>query len=346
MKASAWKFLQLVFFSFLTSSLTAQSAQQVQRMNVAILLFDDVQIIDYTGPYEVLASRFNVFTVAERRDTIHTIFEMKVIPDYDFSQHPAVDILVVPGGGGARTKNPGPFEHFLPATETPALMDWVKKTAASSKYVLSVCNGAFILARAGLLDNLSATCTAPMIGNLQKVSASIKPVYDKRFVDNGKIITSGGLSSGIDASLHIIEKVYGRGAAQLRALILEYPWDPEGNWSRSALADKYMMFRYDGLNNVKSLSRQGDQAKWENAWSVSVSKPEEVKTVMDIVNKTLENNVTYGGVKTTWKRTGEGPAKSEWAFVDEKGRAWLGVAEMTTTAENLIYELRVGIHLK
>lgn len=331
----------------LGAALGTRSQNPPARMNVAILLFDDVQIIDYTGPYEVLAGigALNVFTVAEKRDTIHTIFEMKVIPDYDFTNHPAVDILIVPGGGGARTRNPGPFEHYLPATETAQLMAWVKQNASSAKHVLSVCNGAFILARAGLLDNLPATCTAPLISRLQEVSPSITPVYDKRFVDTGKIITSAGLSSGIDASLHLVEKMFGRGVAQQRALMLEYPWDPDGDWARAALADKYMMFRYDGIK-AKSLSRQGDRTQWESKWLVTAEDSKEADRVMDVVNKALSNGTTFGnGFKPVWRKMSGSDRSSEWSFEDEQKNRWQGKVELAaSTAKD--YVLTVSVKKK
>jgi putative intracellular protease/amidase len=130
---------------------------------------------------------------------------------------------------------------------------------------MSVCTGAFILAKAGLLDGLSATTVSGGIANLASAGNNIKVVYDKRYVDNGKIITTAGLSSGIDGSLYLVGKMMGKGVAQLVALGIEYDWDPEGKFVRAALADRYLP---DGSQFLGPLpagnAQRADQLEWQH----------------------------------------------------------------------------------
>jgi putative intracellular protease/amidase/DNA-directed RNA polymerase subunit RPC12/RpoP len=154
---------------------------------VAILLFDGVEIIDYSGPWEVFgAANFAVHTVAAGTGPIKTVFGQKVIPDYTLENSPHADILLIPGGGISKPLNDS------------RVIGWIQSRAKESRYVVSVCNGAFILAKAGLLDGLSATTTRGLIGRLAKTALQTKVVHDQRYVDNGKVITTGGLSAGID----------------------------------------------------------------------------------------------------------------------------------------------------
>lgn len=225
------------------------------QARVAILIFDGVQIIDYTGPYEVFGqARFEVCTVAAAADTIVTAMDMRVVPAYTIANAPSPDVLVVPGG------------HVEDVIATPAVMDWLRASSASADQVLSVCNGAFILAAAGLLDGLEATTFYGLLNQLERTATKTRVVRDERFVDNGRIITSAGLSSGIDASLHVIEKRLGRGRAQAIAVHLEYDWnpDPDAGFARGALA--LVQFEHapvllDGLTNTL-VSTAGDRDRW------------------------------------------------------------------------------------
>jgi transcriptional regulator GlxA family with amidase domain len=111
--------------------------------------------------------------------------------------------------------------------ENPELIKWVQANAEKSKHVMSVCTGAFILAKAGLLDGLSATTITGAINELQTFSPKTKVMRDKRYVDNGKIITTAGLSAGIDGAFHLLEKISSRAAAQATAQHMEYRWQPD-----------------------------------------------------------------------------------------------------------------------
>ena len=195
-----------------------------QIRNVAILIFDDVEVLDFCGPFEVFSvtgrakkeQPFNVFTVAEKSDPILTRNHLSVNPRFTLAGSPAADILVVPGGLGTRRE-----------MNNPAVLDWVKEAASRAEVVLSVCTGALVLAKAGLLDGLTVTTHHVALELLKQTAPSCMVRADRRFVDNGKIITAAGISAGIDASLHVVGRLLGREVAQETARYMEYDWRPE-----------------------------------------------------------------------------------------------------------------------
>ncbi|MEE9148295.1 MAG: DJ-1/PfpI family protein [Candidatus Tectomicrobia bacterium] len=186
--------------------------------NVAIYIFDEIEVLDFCGPFEVftVAGRkgaFNVYTVAEQEHTISTRGGMQVIPRYTWENAPAPHIIVVPGGKGA--------EQLVDHAPT---VNWVRATAASAELVLSVCTGALLLGKAGLLDGLTATTHHKRLARLRECAPGAMVVSDRRYVDNGKIVTSAGVSAGVDASLHVVERVLGRVHAEETAANMEYDW--------------------------------------------------------------------------------------------------------------------------
>ena len=303
---------------------TASKIPEKPPRNLAILIFEGVQIIDYTGPYETFGHTysanqpraFDIYTVAASAEPITTAMGMRVIPKYSVEKAPKADILVVPGG------------NVETALESPAVMSWVRQSAQGAEIVMSVCNGAFILAKAGLLDGLEATTTATLIERLKEAAPKTKVVSDKRFVDNGKIITTAGLSSGIDGALHVIERLYGRGTAEMAALGMEYNWDPDSHYARAALADKYLPARYDVEPVVSAwvpAGRHGDSKHWESSWNVtSDAPPQEILSHMEASFSNPRYFPRAPGIR--WVRNGgETSGKqawSSWTMTDESGRRW------------------------
>ena len=294
--------------------------QQVlaQSKKVAIFIFDGVQIIDYAGPYEVFGQAgFEVFTVAEKADAITTAMGMSVNPKYTFDNHPKAEILLIPGGGVPRHQ------------ENPKVINWIQENAKQAEIVLSVCNGAYFLAKAGLLDGLEATTFASLIPGLQTAAPKAKVVYNKRFVDNGKIITSAGLSSGIDGSLHVIEKLLGKGWAQCVATNLEYNWDPESKYVRAMLADKYLEPAYDFIGSFEReiSSDEGGTDHWKTQLKIKTEKP--AAKVLDGLNNSL---ATIGKWIRQDTAKSNGTNKSLWKFTDEYGKTWNGTASFESVA--------------
>jgi copper(I)-binding protein/transcriptional regulator GlxA family with amidase domain len=290
------------------ASRPAANPPNARRRKVAILIFDGVQIIDYTGPWEVFGQAgFDIYTVAVKPDPITTNMGMKVIPKYTFANSPRPDILLVPGGGVLETQ------------KDPQALKWVQDTAAEADIVLSVCNGAYILAKAGLLNGLTATTTAPLIEGLAVAAPNIKVVYDKRFVDNGKVITSGGLSAGLDGALHVVSRLLGRARAQSIALGLEYDWRADGGFVRRTLADKYLNFSFNELR-ATALSREGSTDHWANQFIVYAANSASAAATLERIHNTLVADgkwVKQDSVKSS-------ATTSFWKFTDENGKPWNG----------------------
>jgi putative intracellular protease/amidase len=283
-----------------------------QRPSVAILLFDNAEVIDYAGPWEVFGEAgFKVFTVAEKLKPINAVFGQKIVPDYTFANSPMADILLVPGGGVHN------------AVGNSALIKWVQKNAQGSKHVMSVCTGAFILSKAGLLDGLSATTIEHAIDDLQKASPKTKVVHDQRYVDNGKIITTAGLSSGIDGAFHLVAKMNGEGEAQAIALGMEYRWDPHSKYARGALADRYLPDFSDVKGaKAKLISTAGDPDHWEI--KALFSEPNSIEAIADLLNKRIESNTPHTKGAVTLSASETNKSTINWKFTDDEGRAWNG----------------------
>jgi putative intracellular protease/amidase len=303
-----------------TAAPPAAGAQKKKtaNLNLAVFIFDGVQIIDYTAPFEVFGQAhvghehlFNVYTVAEREGPITTAMGMTVVPKYTFANMPKAEVLLLPGGG------------VDPHLENTKVIRWVQETAAGADHVISVCNGAFYLGKAGLLDGLTATTFYGLIDELKVLAPKAKIVSDRRFVDNGKIVTTAGLSSGIDGALHLIEKIAGRGKAQEIALNLEYNWQPDVQYARASFADRHLRkligrrgFQLPEGTEWKVLGQTGGTDRWEKNW--------EVRTTMAAAEllKLVDAKLAEGWSKLPQADAATAATDTRWKFTDEEGRAW------------------------
>ncbi len=180
-----------------------------------ILIFPGVQVIDFSGPHEVLgAAGFRVVTVAKNTTPLRTDEGLAVIPDHDFASCPELDVLVLPGG------------KLYPDEESIA---WIQAQAASAgvEHLLSVCNGLGWLHAANLIEGREVATTAVSIPRLLASEASFHLRTDRRVVESDRIISSGGYTSGIDGALQVVARIRGEGAAELIATKLEYDWRPD-----------------------------------------------------------------------------------------------------------------------
>lgn len=311
-------------------------------LNLAIFIFDGVQIIDYTAPFEVLGQArvegghlFNIYTVAEREGPITTAMGMTVVPKYTFADMPKADVLLLPGG------------DVDPHLGNPKVIKWVQETAAGADHVLSVCNGAFYLGKAGLLDGLTATTFYGLIDELRALAPRAKVVTDRRFADNGKIVTTAGLSSGIDGALHLVEKLAGRGKAQEIALNLEYNWRPDVPYARASFADMHLLrllgrhrFRLPEGTSWKVLGQQGGADRWEKNWEVrtALAAPELLKLV--------DARLAEGWSKLPAADASASATETRWKFTDGEGRAWLARSLVRPRAAAGTYTLTIRLALR
>lgn len=196
---------------------------------VAILLFNEIEVLDFAGPFEVFGvarrrsgdTAFHVFTVAER-GPVYARNGLCISPTYLLNDHPKADLTVVPGGGGYHAD--GTPYGSRREMDNLAVLNWIRRTAATAELVLSVCTGSLLLAKAGLLENLSATTHYSSLEGLAQLSPTITVLPNERYVDNGKIVTSAGISAGIDMSLYVVQKLLGKDVADETARYMQYDY--------------------------------------------------------------------------------------------------------------------------
>jgi putative intracellular protease/amidase len=288
------------------------AAEQPPAKKVAILVFNNVEIIDFSGPYEMFGTAgYDVYTVAATKDPITTAMGLKLIPQYSFADAPAPDVLLVPGGGvkGACSSEP--------------TLAWVREASAHSQHTLSVCNGAFILGQAGLLDGLTATTTAHLIDQLHTKFPKVNVVSDRRFVDNGKIVTAAGLSSGIDGALHVLSVMEGSGTAQQVALSQEYDWKPTSGYARAALADMIIPnVNMDDFGHWTVIRTEGDRERWDMEM-----RGTSTFSANELLSK-LGDQLASGG---KWAKAGGSGTASRWSIAGADGRKWTGTLTLAPT---------------
>jgi transcriptional regulator GlxA family with amidase domain len=196
---------------------------------VGILIFDDVEVLDFCGPFEVFSvaraagehgdeSRlFAVVTIAEEDKMITCRGGLLVKPHMTIENASSLDTLVVPGGMGTRRER-----------HNQRLLDWLVQQDKHTQLTTSVCTGAFLLAERGLLNHHRATTHWNSIEWMRTTYPAIEMVADARVVDEGHIITSAGVSAGIDMSLHVVARLYGIDVAKWTARRMEYEWTAPG----------------------------------------------------------------------------------------------------------------------
>jgi len=193
--------------------------------NVAVLIFDDVEVLDFAGPFEVFGvsrtaddpsqSLFNVYTVAESAGSVKARNGLSVNPNYTIADCPPPDLLLVPGGQGTRRE-----------IHNDTLVNWIKTQAERVELMLSVCTGSFLLAKAGLLDGLKATTFHTTFDMLAELAPTAELCPGERYVDNGHLIMSAGISAGIDMSLYVVGKLHGDAQSERTAHYMEYEYWP------------------------------------------------------------------------------------------------------------------------
>jgi len=194
--------------------------------NVAIVIYEGAEILDLAGPSEVLQAAgsfagegdtpaLRVYTVARSRDPILSQRFIRIVPEFSIADAPPPDVIVIPGGNSdALSKDEG-------------MMKWLRAATGRAEVTLTVCTGAFPLAETGVLDGKEITTWYGAIPSLQKKAPKTRVVSGRRFVDNGKYITTAGVSAGIDGALHLVARMLGRRVADQTARYMEYHWTPE-----------------------------------------------------------------------------------------------------------------------
>jgi len=205
----------------------------MEQKRVGIVVFDDVEVLDFCGPFEVFSaarlneekrreepSPFEVILAAEKSGPVFAHGGLKVIPDHTFNTCPRLDILVVPGGWGTRRE-----------IKNPAMLDWLRQRAAEVKTLTAVCTGSMLLGFAGLLAGLHATTHWKSLDWMRDSFPAVTVEYDQHVVEDGRVLTSAGISAGIDMALKAGARYYGEPVARATAKHMEYPY-PDSNARR------------------------------------------------------------------------------------------------------------------
>lgn len=231
LKQGIWTMLALTvpvaIFIAATPTETTNSLKPPDKdpIPVAFVISDRAVIIDFCGPWEVFRdvsipgkdAPFRLYTVSDKTEPIQAGGGMKIVPDYTFANAPAPKVIVIPAQ----------------SEPSKAMLDWIRESSKTTDVTMSVCTGAFVLAKTGLLDGKSATTFHAAFGAFAMKFPKTQLKRGARFVENGNLATAGGLSSGIDLALRVVERYYGREVAEKTAYNLEYQgkgWmDPNSN---------------------------------------------------------------------------------------------------------------------
>src|SRR5262245_47198225 len=209
----------------------------MNRKQVGILVFQDIEVLDFCGPFEVFSvtrlnedkrreetSPFNVFLVAATREAVVTTGGMRVLPDFDLDDCPRLDVLVVPGGWGTRKE-----------MNNEPLLRWIAERAGQVEVLTSVCTGSLLLGKAGLLDGKRATTHWRSLDWMRELFPKTTVERQLHVVEEGSLFTSAGISAGIDMALKVVSRYFGESVARATAKHMEYPF-PESNARRITLS--------------------------------------------------------------------------------------------------------------
>jgi transcriptional regulator GlxA family with amidase domain len=206
----------------------------MNRKRVGILVFDKVEVLDFCGPFEVFSvtrlneetrrdepSPFEVLVIAENQQTITAVGGLKVIPDHAIDTCPALDVLVVPGGMGTRAE-----------ITNDRLLAWIATRGKTVETLTSVCTGSMLLGKAGLLDGRHATTHWRSLPWMRESFPAVTVEEKMHVVEDGNVLTSAGISAGIDMALRVVARYHGEDVARATARTMEYRYVPEDNSRR------------------------------------------------------------------------------------------------------------------
>jgi transcriptional regulator GlxA family with amidase domain len=209
----------------------------MERKQVGIVVYEDVEVLDFCGPFEVFSvtrlneqkrreeqSPFSAFLVAESKSPVVATGGLRVVPDHDLDSCPKLDILLVPGGWG--------FRHQM---NNERLLKWIADRSKHVETLTSVCTGAFLLGKAGLLDGKRATTHWRWLDSMQELFPKVTVEKRLHFVEEGTLFSSAGISAGIDMTLRLVARYYGEAVARATAKHMEYPY-PDSDERRISFA--------------------------------------------------------------------------------------------------------------
>jgi len=284
------KFLLLPLALGLAAGPCAAAPAKPYTRNVAIVIYQNAEPLDWTGPFEVYNDAahmgsangqpaFNVYVVSKTKETVDSQ-GMHVVPNYSIADAPRPDIVLFPGGPSGNVY------------DDPEFFAWAKKACDEAEIAQSVCTGAFVLGKAGLLDGLEVTTHYGSIDRLGELYPKAAVKRGRRFVDNGHVVTTAGISAGIDGSLHVVARLLGRRVADDVARYMEYAWSPE-----ASLADNYSYFN-PSTDDLGRMAQSGDIQYAEKRYA------EAAATFQKILARDAANRDAWGSLAWCMKQQG------------------------------------------
>jgi len=284
------------FFIFLSLVLPAQE----QPLRIAFYLQPGVEVLDFAGPLEVFSyAGFEVLIASKNKQAIVSQGVLKVQPNYDIKDLPAVDVIAFFGGNAAAT------------SKDPVVIAWLKRQ--SPEYYFSVCTGAFFLGEAGLLEGQAATTFHNALNDLERNYPQTEVYRKARFVDNGSLITTAGISAGIDGALHLVARIKGFNAARAVAYHMEYDkWVPGEGLILSHQNP------YAGVPKQAELALYEGVYEWSNDQSLRIRYQERERSLVAVLDSGVyplffegENRFTdVGGEQVVFQRDKQGRVSS------------------------------------
>ena len=320
--------IKLLPVALLAVLLAAPTESQSPKPNVAILIYDGVQIIDHAVPYEVFGqfSLNNVYTVAKNPEPITTYMGMRVLPTHTFADAPKPDVLVLPGGDAGE------------AVRDPEIAAWIQRTAASADHVLTICTGTFFLVGTGLLEGARVTTWYDRQAELASLVPEAEVVGGAIVVESGKLVTAAGL--GVEGSLRVLARLHGEAWAEVVRLNMEHePIPASHHVPRVDLADLNLPDAVYGAFPWRTavLERfQGDRDAWTMTWRFPSAAP------LESVRKRVAAAVA---TSERWTLADQDHLadgwRSRWSIDGRDGMPWAGEVTLSPVAGDLRIEISV-----
>ena len=303
-----------------TSGSAAAARAAPRTRNVAIVLYPGVELLDFAGPGEVFAAAsnigafrdkpaFRVYTVATTRTPVVSQGFVRITPDFSVEDAPPPDILVLPGGSSGNLADDARF------------MAWAAKAIPGSEISMSVCSGAFVLAKAGVLDGRAATTWYGAVDHLRVAYPKVNVQEGRRFIDQGRILTTAGVSAGIDGALHVVARLLGRDVADRTARYMEYHWTPE-----PYLSTEYSLLNPSLDDRGRALQR-AEMLELEKHWT-EAARAYQTLLDQDGNDGYLWNRLAVVRYSAEDVDGGIAAAKRATGFAEVKAEALVNLAEM------------------
>lgn len=320
------------FVAVLLTLMQALVNAQEDRPNVAILVYDGVQVIDHAVPFEVFGqfSLNNVYLVAADRDPISTYMGMQVVPNYSFADAPMPDVLVLPGGDAGE------------AQSNQDIVAWVDRIADEAEHVLTICTGIFFLAENNILSGKQITTWYDRQEELQRMVPEAEVVSDRVVVESGKLVSSAGL--GVDGALRVLTHLHGKAWTEVVRLNMEHqPIPDEHHVPRAELADMKLpgaVYSAFPWRDAELLRYEGDRDHWNMDWRFNSGEP--LDSLIEQFRGALDSEDNWNIVSDETSRDGWA---SQWTIEGTGESGWWSKIRLRRQAGQVEFRMNV-VHQK